>query len=202
MAKKFIYFVLLTLCIENSLIYAIGWRDVKTGVSDFAKCTWKALNNPLASAVIANIIVMYCKKDPEKEELEKKDMKSFIESRKLDNEAKRKKIELQSRSDWQDAEIKLTAAVAFEKTDQNLVQQRIEEKALELRERVLKLRKQKMEIVKQEMSYLGMLKEKMTQVQESLKDESLSESQKIWLLNELISLNRNYNKINSPISPQ
>ena len=211
MSKKIIYFFVLIVCVENSLICEFNWINLRNYRVDFVgtrakahdllKWTWKNLNTPLPATVISGLVLTYFKKDQEKEKLEKEEIQSLINSRKLHNEAKRKEIELQSRPDWQDAEIKLMAAEAFEKTDQKLVQQRVAEKYLKLRERELILRKQRIEIVNQEMSYLGKLKERMIQVEESLKNESLPEEQRTWLYNELISLNRNYNKINSPISP-
>lgn len=200
-SKRIIRFFLLIFCIGNSPIYPLDFGDLKNGGYFLGKWTWNAVNQHLLATMIGGMFLFYAQNDQEKGELEKELIKSKIVSQDLENKGKHQQNELQSRSDWQEAQIKMMAAAAYEATDPTLVKQRIEEKNLELREKKLKLRVLNVQVASQVTSFLEHLKEKMIKIEGLLKkDESLSEEKKRHLYSELIRFGGIYKGVNSPIA--
>lgn len=204
--KKFIRLFLLIICVKSSLIYPSRISELSTAVRSAVSFIWdELLHHPIPSGIITSvastIILDTVYKKSKTREVEKNKMKSEAELAKVETEKIRQQIELQSRPDWQDAQIKMMAAAAYETTDPTLVKQRIEEKSLELREKRLQLEKLKVQVASQKTSFLDFLKEKMIKIEGRLKkDESLSEEQQRDLYTKLIRFGGIYKGVNSPIA--
>ena len=177
-SKKIIHLFLLIICIENSLTYPIEVGGFKSAVI----WIWdEGLRHPIPSGIIssitATIILDILRQSSKAREVENN--KNISETKLIDAETEmiQQQKKLESRPDWQEAQIKLMAAEAFEKMDQTLMQQRKAKDNLDLEERKLRLRERKVQVINSETGCLDYLQKKVNEIKRSLQDESLSEEQ-------------------------
>ncbi len=188
-SKKIIHLFLLIICIENSLTYPIEVGGFKSAVI----WIWdEGLRHPIPSGIIssitATIILDILRQSSKAREVENN--KNISETKLIDAETEmiQQQKKLESRPDWQEAQIKLMAAEAFEKMDQTLMQQRKAKDNLDLEERKLRLRERKVQVINSETGCLDYLQKKVNEIKRSLQDESLSEEQQRDLYTKLIRL--------------
>lgn len=192
MQKNSVYFLLFIFCIGNS----------STHLAVSLKECWDFANKPVSAAILSGLLIpityYYLHRDPEKEELEKEDIKSVIELRNTEKGKMKQQIALQDRSDWQDEYIKTMAAEAFQQSDPEVLKQKKREKELEFEVKQLQIDSAQLEIAKEKISFLDKLKERVSATRKLLQNESLSEEEQAEKYAELVNLRGMFNRISSP----
>jgi hypothetical protein len=191
MSKKIIHLFLLFICIENTLTYSFDSSDVKSTID----WVWNVvLNHPIpagiASGVGAHVVLDMLQNGSEDREITNKLKVQKTEKTAAETEKLRQQVALQNRPDWQEAQINLMAAEAFQKSDPALVEQRKRITDLQIQEATL-------ETVTKKMALLDDLKKKKMSIAAILQNGSLSEEEKAEKYGELAMLGKLYNTISS-----
>ncbi len=200
--KKVIHLFVLLVFIESTMVYSIDMDGIRaTGRTAIIWIWDEALRHPIPAGILSGVgvhIILDLIRNKVRDREIDNNLK-IQECKKLAAETENilNQIALESNSDWQQAQIKLMAAEAFQQSDPEVLKQKKREKELEFEVKQLQIDSAQLEIAKEKISFLDKLKERVSATRKLLQDELLSEEEQAEKYAELVSLRGMFNRISS-----